>query len=276
MSVEKRLLAGMVTIGVLIAGCSSSSALVPTETDIPVAQTGTTLPLANYAPEFPEPVAVLEAFMQAEMAADFEKSFGFLSASDQEQASDAAEWTADHFMILPTIEGYQISSDSSDGIRSEVNVALALRSELDQLAGLTTATADSTWVLVDEQNVWRIALTESTIVSVYLDDETADQAVEMWAQQRQQCTPALQWDQTLVGFPSLADALCGANGSVEVGPVQALSDAAEAAAFLAAFGPEVGLWARVVEVKSPAALRVVVAPIGEQWLVIGVLEPSSS
>ena len=32
-----------------------------------------------------------------------------------------------------------------------------------------------------------------------------------------------------------------------------LEDAADAAPFLAAFGPEVGIWARVVEVQTPVA-----------------------
>ena len=49
-----------------------------------------------------------------------------------------------------------------------------------------------------------------------------------------------------------------------------LEDAADAAPFLAAFGPEVGIWARVVDVETPIALRLVLAPIGEQWRVVGV------
>lgn len=57
---------------------------------------------------------------------------------------------------------------------------------------------------------------------------------------------------------------------MEVGPPLPL-DALDAAPFLAAFGPEATSWARVVAVTDPVPLRAVVAPIGQEWLVIGVL-----
>ena len=57
---------------------------------------------------------------------------------------------------------------------------------------------------------------------------------------------------------------------MEVDPPLPL-EAIDAAPFLAAFGPEASTWARVVTVTEPVPLRAVVAPIGQEWLVIGVL-----
>jgi hypothetical protein len=45
----------------------------------------------------------------------------------------------------------------------------------------------------------------------------------------------------------------------------------ESGPFVTAFGPETGSWARVVPVTAPVSLRAVVAPIGDEWVVVGVL-----
>jgi hypothetical protein len=57
--------------------------------------------------------------------------------------------------------------------------------------------------------------------------------------------------------------------------VQPLPETSQDQPFLAAFGSAVHDWARVVTVDAPARLHVVVAPLGERWLVIGVLPPPS-
>ena len=49
----------------------------------------------------------------------------------------------------------------------------------------------------------------------------------------------------------------------------------EADPYVAAFGPDVLEWARVVPVSGPAQIDVVVAPVGESWLVIGASMPTA-
>jgi hypothetical protein len=44
---------------------------------------------------------------------------------------------------------------------------------------------------------------------------------------------------------------------------------------LAAFGPEASIWARVVRVSGPIDLDVFTAPLGEEWVVVGVVQTSA-
>ncbi len=256
-----------------IVACDSSGSAAPQV--VSAAPTTTTIDAASsHSPQNPESVAVLESFLTSEIAGDFEASFELLSEMDQEAAGGVEGWVAEHYLVVPPIRGFQVIDDSVEGTRAEVVADLSLQAELDQLVGLIPGDADSTWALVEDPvGGWRVAFTESRIEPVFLNDATASSAVVDWGLGRQSCQPKQEGDFALLGFPTLADPLCGATGRVTVSAPSQLEDAADAAPFLAAFGPEVGIWARVVEVQTPIPLRVVVAPIGERWVVIGVLGP---
>jgi hypothetical protein len=69
--------------------------------------------------------------------------------------------------------------------------------------------------------------------------------------------------------------LCGTEGDVVIGqPLQL--DELDAEPFRNLFGADVTTWARVVPVSDPVPMRAVVAPVGNQWLVMGVLAPEGS
>ena len=87
-----------------------------------------------------------------------------------------------------------------------------------------------------------------------------------------QCASAEEYEGGLLGNPGLAESLCG-TGPVEVGQPGPLEDQIDAAQFIGAFGPEFDQWGRAVTVESPTPMRVVLAPVGDQWVVIGVLRP---
>ena len=256
--------------GVVACDRSDSNSVVP---DSPVSTTTTLAVGSTYLPDNPGPVAVVERFLTAEIAGDFEESFELLSQADQEAAGGVDGWVAEHYLVVPTIRGFRLTADTADGTRAEVSTGLSLEADLDQVVGLIPGDANATWVLVEERDDWRVAFTESRIAPVFLDDSTVSTAVAEWVSSRQSCLPETDRDLAILGFPTLADPLCEATGSVTVSGPSSLEDAADAAPFLAAFGPEVGIWARVVTVQTPIALRVVAAPIGDQWVVIGVLEP---
>lgn len=255
-------------VGLLACGGSAS----PSSSAPPPTTTTTTGAAATYQPINPAPVSAVEAFLTAEIAGDFEASFSLLSDDDQRAAGDQAGWVADHYLVLPTIQGFQLTADSADGTRAEVMADLSLEAGLDQVIGLTPGNADSNWVLSKDAGEWKISFAQSRIEPVYLEDADAHEAVEQWAVRRQRCEPATESDASLLGFPSLAEGLCGSVGPLRAGPVMPLVDAAESAPFLAAFGPEVGRWARVVAIEGAHPLRAVIAPIGHEWVVIGVLD----
>ena len=270
---------GRIRIGLLgifllasVVACDGSDSAPPSSAS-PTSTTTTVAVASTYLPTNPGPVAAVESFLIAEIAGDFEASFELLTQADQEAAGGVDGWVAEHYLVVPTIRGYRLIADTAEATRAEVSAGLTLQADLDQLVGLIPGDADATWVVVEEGDEWRVAFTQSRIEPVFLDDGNAPTAVAEWVATRQSCVTETDPDFALLGFPTLADPLCGSTGSVSVSDPAPLEDAADAAPFLAAFGPEVGIWARVVEVQTPVAIRVVAAPVGDQWVVIGVLEP---
>jgi hypothetical protein len=77
----------------------------------------------------------------------------------------------------------------------------------------------------------------------------------------------------VLGSQSIVRHLCRATGAVTVGAPSDLVDDSDGS-LTAEFGPDVYAWARVVPVTGPRRLDLVLAPVGERWLVVGVREAS--
>jgi hypothetical protein len=119
---------------------------------------------------------------------------------------------------------------------------------------------------------WWVSVGDSVVEPEYPSDGLAGDAVLAWIAQRQNCDEPVQ-SATLVGAPAIADSLCGSDGRATVGDPAHL-DAVDGALVAATFGETAAAAARTIEVRGPVALRAVVAPLGESWLVVGVLAPS--
>jgi hypothetical protein len=221
------------------------------------------------APAAPTPRAAVETFLDLETKQDFVGSFGYLSAADRLKQRARSEWVAAH-EHLPPISGYTLLG--VDGSTSRVD--LQLRAGLDYVRGLTPAHATATFAAVPEDGGFRVAYAASAVTPVYPPEAGAVPAAQQWADARQACQHPPELAGGLLGATYLADGLCRAPGTVTVGIVAPLPDSPAIEPLLAAFGPEVGRWARVVPVSSPVQLSVITAPVGESWLVVGVLAAS--
>lgn len=219
------------------------------------------------------PFAAVEQFLTAEAAGDFATSYGLLSAADRRALGSPAEWTTAHGH-LPRITAYTLGAVDAGPARAEVAAGVELEAELDEIVGLVPAKADATWVAGAEDGGWRVAFAESTLVPRYPPEEDARAAVADWVAARRECRHGDEYAGGLLGSPDLARGLCRTKGEIELGAVAPLDPGSGAQPFLAAFGPEVFSWARVVPVAAPGPLEVVLAPVGERWLVLGVVEPS--
>jgi hypothetical protein len=258
-------------IGVTMALTRSGdggSAATPAASTVP--STPTTAPGDEPPPpgtEASSPQAAVEGFLAAEIGADLEASFGYLSAEARSGFGSPAGWIARHADLLAPVRAYQVEEvDETD-----VVALVTFEPGLDEVMGLVAERTRVTWATSESQGSWGVDLEASTLEPLHPADDTAPAAVATWAGAHQACAPAPRtWDGNLRGSPALAEQLCGTRGAVEVGPPLPLS-AVDAGPFLAAFGPEAGAWARVVAVVAPVPLRAVVAPIGQEWLVIGVL-----
>jgi hypothetical protein len=222
----------------------------------------------------PTPDGAVGAFLALEVAEDYDGSYGVLSDVDRSNATSAAAWAAQH-AALPAIVSYEITAVHQHADRADVAVRLVLRPALTADAGLVPGSATATFAAVAEDGGWRVAYSDSTLVPQYAPATRAPGAVRSWVRARQDCRTGPEYDGGLVGAPARAEALCGTRGAIGLGKVRVLPDTAQDQPFLAAFGTDVHDWARVVPVDTPVRMDVVVAPVGERWLVVGVLPTSS-
>ena len=80
----------------------------------------------------------------------------------------------------------------------------------------------------------------------------------------------LQAGAELYGPADLAELPCTERGRWTVAAPEGFDAAVEPEAYVAAFGPEVGAWARLVPVQGPRTrFSVVVGPLGDAWRVLG-------
>ena len=222
----------------------------------------------------PTPRDAVQRFLDAESAQQYGASYGLLSAPDRAEHESRAGWTADH-ADLPAIAGFRLDGVQVHDDRADVAVALRLHPQLNPDDGLVPARARATYIAVAEDGGWRVAFGESSLAAEYPSTASAPGAVRSWVRARVRCAHAPEFVGGLLGAAARADELCGAHGAVHVGRAVRLPETDQDQPFLAAFGSDVHEWSRVVPVDAPVRLRVVVAPLGERWLVVGVLPAPS-
>ena len=214
--------------------------------------------------------AVVE-FLDAEMRGDFAASFGYLADVARVEYGSPAGWMSAHADVLPPVSGYELGEQVPvDDGREVITTRVTLQPGLDQVVGLTAATAVVRWDVVRGEDGWGVSLESSPFEPVFPSDAGAVPAATSWAESRQRCeTPANQFG-GLVGSPSLARALCDTSGPVAATGPSPLDEAAGQPIFTA-FGSDAFAAARVVRIAGPTELAAVLVPIGDEWTVIGVL-----
>jgi hypothetical protein len=224
------------------------------------------------APPAPTARAAIEQFTRAEIAGDTTGSYGLLVAADRVAVRGRIGWHASHArmpaLVAFDVEEVAITADGAD-VRGDARFS----PRIDEVGGLVPGQAELVWRVLPEEGGWRVAYERTQIVPRYPSDAGAADAVATWVRARQACTtPAaeLEYDAGLVGVPALAPALCGTTG-LALGAAAPLGDRPDPSAVIAAFGPDADRWARVVRIASPVAMNAVVAPLGDHWIVIGLL-----
>lgn len=227
------------------------------------------------APQGParEPETAVAQFLAAEQRRDYAGSYGRLAASNRENIGTMPQWVNAHDE-MPRVTGWQLQGVAEAGPgAATVTGTLALQPTLDEVGGLVPGTATASWAAVEQDGEWFVDYDESSVLARYPSDEDAAQAVLEWAQARQRCEASGEYDGGLLGQRRLADTLCEADGSVETAAAREL-ETPELDVLLPPFGAEAEVWGRAVDVTAPVALRALVAPLGSDWIVVGVLPPA--
>lgn len=235
---------------------------------------GPSTPLPEGATEVPpgspasSAEAAVAAFLDAEADGDFETSYSLLSEPQRAEYGSVAQWRNAHADFFPVL-GHRVVETTDGAVRTEVDY----RSSLDEVVGLVPARAVVEWAVVQEGDGWVVDFDASAVQPIYPDDDAVADAVTDWAAGLQRCEEPDQYDGALVATADLvrtAESLCDTGGRIDVGPTRSL-DEFDGSAFVSAFGTDVVAWARAVDLTGPAELTVVVAPVDDRWLVVGLL-----
>jgi hypothetical protein len=248
-------MAGVIALSVLSA-CSSSSH-------------GKTQPVPAGATPKASPSAAVNALLSAEAQGNHDGSFLLLDAPARAIYKDAADWKRRR-AELPAITSFAVTASSG-------NHAVALvghQPGIDPFIGLSPAQERQTWTARAVKGGWLLD-GDPTFDPVLPPDSKAAPVVKAWADAVQHCDQTaarkLQLTNDLYGNADPAATLCHSTGAVNTGAVGRLSAGPESADLVAQYTADSLQWIRTVAITGPTrGFRVVVAPFGDQWRVIGL------
>jgi len=218
--------------------------------------------------------AAVQRFLKATARQDFTGAYRLLDAAGRKRYPSAARWTraqADRTAIT----GVRVGTARPAGRRvMDVTVQLGHPAAIDPFAGLVPARTVEVWRARSEGGGWRVAADPVSVRADLPSDQRAPDAVTAWVQRLVGCdlqgATALQVGADLYGPADLAEAPCKQRGRWTVGAPRRFDEAAEPEGYVAAFGPDVSSWARLVPVQGPGTrFHVVVGPLGDAWRVLG-------
>ena len=156
----------------------------------------------------------------------------------------------------------------------DVTVTLAHPAAIDPFAGLVPGRTVEVWRASRQDGRWRVAADPRSVRADLPGDDRAPGAVTAWVERLLGCdragAAALQAGAELYGPADLPELPCRTRGRWTVAAPEPFDAAVEPEAYVAAFGPEVGAWARLVPVQGPRTrFSVVVGPLGDAWRVLG-------
>jgi hypothetical protein len=212
------------------------------------------------------PTLAVTKFLDAEIAGDYDASLAYLIDTERAQAGAPEVWKAAHGQ-LPHYTSYKIDAPTGDG---RVVTTVHYEPRLDEIVGFTPGAATVTWAANSEADGYRVSLIGTTVQAVLPADAAAPKAALAWAQSRQQCQTTNQYVGNLLGQPDVAQGLCHVGGSFSASGATPLATFADTTAITNAFGGDADRFTRVVTLHGPSELKVVVAPLGDEWVVVGV------
>lgn len=218
--------------------------------------------------------AAVRRFLQAGATGHLDVAYGLLDRAGRTRFPSLARFTraqADRAAVTAIRVGAE--RRVGDG-RAEVTVTLAHPPAIDPFAGLVPGRTVEVWRASRRDGRWRVAAEPVSVRAELPGDDRAPEAVTAWVQRLLGCdrqgAAALQAGAELYGPADLAELPCRERGRWTVAGPQGFDAAVEPEAYVAAFGPEVGSWARLVPVQGPGTrFTVVVGPLGDAWRVLG-------
>jgi hypothetical protein len=245
------------------AGLDAIDPSTSSRSDAPVI----TMPAEVSGPGATSPAAAVSSLLRALVDGDARGSYALLAAPDRATYGPVGRW-ADELSQLPQYRSFRVAH--ADGPRVTTEVTTVPR--LDEVVGYIPSRAVVTWTTADEAGGYRVAFSDTTISPDLPSNQAATAAALAWVEAQQRCQTGPTYAGNLLGQPVLAQALCHTGGTYRAGAPRGLETFRNPTALLSAFGAEAPSFVRVVPVDGARPLGVAVAPLGEHWEVVGVMD----
>ena len=218
--------------------------------------------------------AAVRRFLEAGAAGHAATAYGLLDKAGRTRYPSLARFEraqADRAVVTAVRVGRERPTGAA---RADVTVTLSHPAAIDPFAGLVPARTVEVWRASRQDGRWRVAADPVSVRADLPSDDRAPEAVTAWVQRLLGCdrqgAASLQVGAELYGPADLAELPCRERGRWTVADPEGFDAAVEPEAYVAAFGPEVGSWARLVPVQGPRTrFHVVVGPLGDAWRVLG-------
>lgn len=224
--------------------------------------------------------AAVVAYLQARTVGNVTLSYALLGPASKRSYPTEATWT-DALADLPTPGTFTVTAGQPRGAAAEVTAVVRRTPVLNSFVGFVPAKAVEVYRAVRAGTRWRVEAEPVRVTPELISDRTATSDVTAWLGRLSVCdgvgAAARQVSADLLGDDSLAGGICAAHARLRAGRAQPVLGGPATAPFVAAYGPDLGSWARVVPVTGPGQqLLVGVAPLGASWRVFGIVAGGNS
>ena len=254
------LLVCAVGVAIVLSACSKSTKTQP-PTATAVAEGRTPQPTREGA---------VRSLLEAEQRGDHDASFHFLSSMALKAYPDAESW-GKRRMDAPEITAFTINSTQKDVVVTTV----MHQPGLDPFVGLRAAKETQRWHVTREGGGWLVDGDPDVTFDLPSDGTAAVVALQ-WAKAVQACdekkASGLQVDGDLLGGPTTPVGLCKSSATLTASKAESTRPGPATSELVSQYGDNALSWSRTVEIDGgPNAVLVLLAPIGSDWRVLGLL-----
>jgi len=213
----------------------------------------------------------LEALLAAEQAGDHAASYALLSSDGRRDYPNVDEWARDRQQLAP-ITAFEVRPEDDEGV---VEALVEHEPGLDPFVGLSVGRELQRWEAVEEDGRWLLDA-DPEIEPMFPPDEDAIGVAQAWIDAATACDEgalaALEGVAQLFGNGTVRAELCDSGASLQAVDVDEVRSGPASSELVTQYSGDALVWARSVAIEgAPAPMEVILAPIGDDWRVIGVL-----
>lgn len=219
--------------------------------------------------------AAVATYLRARSDGDAATSYALLAPVSLRSYPSQATWL-DALPDLPAPMTFNVMDGKATGDGMDVSVDVRRTPVLNSFVGYVPAHAVEVYRAFRSGAAWRVEAAPVRVLPDLISDRTAAADVTAWLNRVAACdstgATALQVSPDLLGDDSLSGAICAKHARLRASAARPMVGGPDTAAFLAAYGPDLASWSRLVPVAGEGRqLLVGVAALGQSWRVFGIV-----